>query len=88
MQSIVFTHFRKTIKLTDNLDKNEEDNKDELSDHDYICNDMAEESNELNYCFEGNYSPDELVEPEDDSNGGPEHTGQKAKKQMDISNTW
>lgn len=66
MQSTVFTHFRKTIKLIDHLDKNEEDNTGALSDYDYLCNDMAEENNELNYCFEEINSLDQAVEPEDD----------------------
>lgn len=87
MQSTVFTHFRKTIKLTDHLDKNEEDNTDALSDHDYLCNDIAEENNELNYCFEEIHSFDQLVEPEDDSNGGPENTGQKEKSQWTSATT-
>lgn len=33
----------------------------------------------LNYCFEVMPSPEEVVEPEDDSNSGPENTGQNEK---------
>lgn len=36
VQSTVFTHFWKTIKLTDHLDKNEEDNTDALSELDVL----------------------------------------------------
>jgi len=90
VQSAVFKHLRKTVKQTDHLD-NEEDNTDMVSDHDVLCNDMAEQSNELN-CFEGIPSPEEVVEPEDDSNSGPDNTEQNEKKNnkkktMETNNT-
>lgn len=65
VQSAVFKHFRKPMKLTDQLDKTEEDNSDAVSDHDFLCSEMAEESNERNYCSEVIPSPEEVVEPED-----------------------
>lgn len=77
MQSTVFTHFRKKkIKLTDHLDKNEEDNTDAESDHDCLFNDMAEEINELDCCFEEIHPHEDFEEHEGDTSGVPDNTGQ------------
>ncbi len=71
---------RKELKLTDHLDKNEEDNTDAESDHDCLFNDMAEEINELDCCFEEIHPHEDFVEHEGDTRDVPDNTEQNKTK--------
>lgn len=87
VRSTIFRRFRKEIKLTDHLDKNEEDNTDAESDHDCLFNDMAEEINELDCCFEEINPHEDFVEHEGDTRDVPDNTEQNKESQWRPTTT-